>query len=260
MASYMRASAARSDAASSVERAEPHFYTAPRVGLDGGFSDDGNAAPLQRDVAALHAGLADLERLHVADARRRTEAHDALHHLVELRVKEVADALERRTQDRLVQLTRAVDVLTSRVHSLETALAAEREKNARLAAELQGNAGRALADVRQQLDTDRRRREEALGEMQRRFGGDLSAVEDQLAVLQRAREDTTLRVQEAIDRAAQRVAQDEDAVLKFLVQETKRLAGCIDDAAARRDEDEESLAAALADMAQQMQHLGVSRK
>jgi hypothetical protein len=237
----------------------PHFSATSALsgagaGAGAGLNSD-VAQRFLRDVQTLRDSISRLETHLVGDMKRRAEAHAALQRTVEIRVREIAETSEKRGQERLVKLHHTLDALTQRTAVLEGALAAEREKNARLVQELRFHAMRGVQDVRQQLESERSARSERIAAASGRFADDLYRVEEQLAVARRARETLSDEVRESVERAMTARADAEDKALRQLVADVRAAQAQLAEERTEREAGEEQLAGAMADLASHLSSL-----
>eukprot|EP00906_Rhabdomonas_costata_P026952 RCo038362 len=158
----------------------------------------GLPAELRQDVDARRA--TDEQRLlevrelaikverHLAlEVKRRSDADKALQLTVEQRMAEIAANVERVSMERAAKLQASLDVLTKTLGDLRVEFQEERQRTARLAAELRHAAEHSVSDLRSALEQEKVSRLEKEAQIQVKLAQDIlkSQERDELERTQR---------------------------------------------------------------------------
>lgn len=194
---------------------------------------------------------------HVAlEVRRRTEGQKALQQLVDARAAELSRQLEQKTQERMLDLHKNVDLLTKRVDVLQKELAAEREKNVRLTQEMKFQATQGMQDVKGALDHERAQRQEKEALLAKKLSEDVFRLQERLDVERHARDAMVAAVKDDLVAATKSRHKSDERLLQELLEDVKGLKAALAEEHEERERSEEHLAAAMNDIVTQV-HSGL---
>ena len=202
-----------------------------------------------RDVKETCARL----QQHIAmEVKRRAEGDKGLQQLVEARAKEITEEVNRKVQDRLLQLHRTVDVLTKRVEKLSNELALEREKNVRLTQELKFQSTQGISDVRHALEQERSQRLEKEALLGKKLTEDAFRIQERQDVERHAREAMVAALREELQKVATTRAKHDERLLLQLHEDVASLRAAVKGEQGERERGEEHLAATMNEVVKQV--------
>ena len=190
------------------------------------------------------------------EVKRRAEADQKLQVLIDARAKELAQQLEKKVTDKMVQMHHAVDTLTKRVGQLNAELALEREKNVRLTQELRYHASQGLQDVRQAVEQERVQRCEKEALIVKKLGEDVFRLQERLDVERHAREVMLVAVKEDMGKVGKSREKSDERFVRKLREDITALKQQLKAEEESRERGEEHLAQAMEEVVQQV-HSGL---
>ena len=186
------------------------------------------------------------------EVKRRAEADAKLQQLIDVRAKEMAQGLEKRVTDRMVQMHQAVDGLTKRVGQLNRELAVEREKNVRLTQELKYHAGQGLSDIRATVEQEKLQRMEKEQLLAKKLGEDVFRMQERLDVERHAREVMLTAVKEDMSKFSGTREKSDERFVRKLREDIIKLREQLQAEEETRAQGEEQLAQAMEDIVAQV--------
>ena len=219
----------------------------PQSAVVGGGA--GGAGDEWRDVKEQAARLQQHITLEV---RRRTEADAGLQQAMDVRARDIRESLEQKAAARLMDVHKAVDLLTKRVDTLGAELAQEREKNVRLTQELKFQSTQGVQDVKSALGHERAQRLEKEQLLGKKLTEDVFRLQERLDVERHAREQMVGEVRSDLGRAARKREKSDVRLLLQLQDDVRAMAGALEAERDQRERGEEQLAATMDDMVGQV--------
>eukprot|EP00760_Papus_ankaliazontas_P034093 PhM_4_TR6966/c0_g1_i1/m.17319 len=133
-----------------------------------------------------------IERHLALEVRRRTESDRVLQAMIEHKVKEVQETVDKKINDKLVLMQHNVDILTKKLERVTSELAAERDKTSRLTEELRVQYRDGLHEIKQGVEHEKAQRMEKEAMLLKRLTEDVHRMQERLDVERHTR-DTALR-------------------------------------------------------------------
>lgn len=182
------------------------------------------------------------------EVQQRLDSDTALSTLLDHRVKELSSTAEKFCNERVIQLHVAVDQMTKRVESLSLELSVEREKNVRLAKELQRHSQQGFDELKSSIERDKAMREDRESQLNSKLNEATFKLKERLDVERHAREQLLQHVHEEIRKIAKRREKDDGRILNQLKSDLIQLQGQLKRETEVREVGEEQLAIAMEDV------------
>ena len=129
-----------------------------------------------------------IERHLALEVKRRTESDKVLQAMLDHRIKEVSESMERKVNDKLVLMQHNVDILTKKLERVTSELASERDKTGRLTQELRTQYLAGLQEMKQGVEMEKAQRMEKEALLLKRLTEDVHRLQERLDVERHTRE------------------------------------------------------------------------
>eukprot|EP01062_Namystynia_karyoxenos_P005292 TRINITY_DN11876_c0_g3_i1.p1 TRINITY_DN11876_c0_g3~~TRINITY_DN11876_c0_g3_i1.p1 ORF type:complete len:296 (+),score=157.62 TRINITY_DN11876_c0_g3_i1:84-890(+) len=186
--------------------------------------------------------LAQKIEKHLAlEVKRRSESDKALQELLESRIAELQDGIERKVSDRLTQMQLNVDILTRKLVSLETELQQERENNQALLERLNHTVAQEVKNIRSTLDHEKVLRMEKEAQLLRKSAEDVYQLQERLNAEKSAREIGVSGVRDALAKLAKDKAKEDEKFKTGVLGDIEQLKNAVRFEHEERKEAEEQM-------------------
>eukprot|EP01012_Entosiphon_sulcatum_P057390 TRINITY_DN81146_c0_g1_i1.p1 TRINITY_DN81146_c0_g1~~TRINITY_DN81146_c0_g1_i1.p1 ORF type:complete len:292 (+),score=82.32 TRINITY_DN81146_c0_g1_i1:132-1007(+) len=193
-----------------------------------------------------------IEKHLTLEIKRRSEADKILQSQFEQKLKEIAENVDRAHSDKMLQMQVNIDILTKKMLSLERELGEERERTARLAAELRHAATTSTSDLKAALEQEKVSRVEKEAQILRKISEDVYKVQERADIERASREAGLEKVREEFAKALKQRDQFEEKFRAKTLEEIDALKQSLRVETEMRESGEEQLAHSVDGIVQQL--------
>eukprot|EP00759_Apiculatamorpha_spiralis_P041229 PhF_6_TR39839/c0_g1_i1/m.59240 len=197
-----------------------------------------------------------IERHLALEVKRRTESDKALQAMLEMRVKEVSDFMERKMADKLNLMQQNVDILTKKLEKVTSELASEREKTGRLTQELRSQYLQGLQEMKQGVEVEKIQRMEKEALLLKRLTEDVHRLQERLDVERHTREQAIKHIKETDPRMGRTGDKSDERFRAHLLDDIECLKTALRLESDARERSEETLASTMDEVVRQV-HAGL---
>ena len=136
-----------------------------------------------------------IERHLALEVKRRTESDKLLQAMLEQRIKEVTESIDKKVSEKLVLMQHNIDIVTKKMERMTVELAAERDKTSRLTQELRNQYQTGLQEMKHGVEFEKSQRMEKEAMLLKRLTEDVHRLQERLDVERHMRESLAKQIQ-----------------------------------------------------------------
>lgn len=212
-----------------------------------------NVQAFEDAIITMKQHAIKIEEHLAVEATTRMNSDKKLKQLCEQRIREAVTALEKKSSERLAEMHVQVDTLTKKVDKLQSELATERDKNARLTQELKYQATQGFMEVKDHVTQIRNLSQSSQSVLAKNLTENTYRLQERLDVERHARESMLRGVAEEIAQNGRQREKLDERVIQKLRDELHALEVQLRLEKETREKTEEQLALAMEEVVQQIQ-------